>query len=51
MTKNQISKAISMKILQNNYGGIEVSPDKFKQSEAYYQKPWRDAIKNKLESR
>lgn len=51
MAKNQILKAISLKILENNYGGIEVSPNEFKKPAAYYQKPWRDAIKSRLESR
>ena len=40
-----------MKMLQNNYGGNDVAPGEYRKPVAYYEKPWREAIKSKLDKR
>ena len=40
-----------MKMLQNNYGGNDVPPGEYRKPVAYYEKPWREAIKSKLDKR
>ena len=40
-----------MKMLQNNYGGNDVAPGEYRKPVSYYEKPWREAIKSKLDKR
>lgn len=38
-----------MKMLQNNYGGIDVPAGEYRKLVAYNEKPWREGVKSKLD--